>query len=309
MTRRLGAALLVVGLLGACAGSDDAATDEIDLDTDTPTTAPASGGDGSSDTAPSGSAAPGASPTTRRSGTGTRPGASPGGGTAPAPSRADDAAVVAAARSAPGGFARVMLQPQPAARLVLEVLQQPGAEVFVPAVDRLASTLRDVSGKPVDRPAPGRVDTADERHSIAEIRALADQYGRSAQGGGQATLRVLYLRGQFAESDTVLGIAVRGDTVAIFPEVVRSAATPVVRASQIEDAVLMHEAGHALGLVDLARDTGRADRDHPGHSTNRDSVMYWAVESSLVAQLLGGPPPREFDADDRRDLAALRSGA
>jgi hypothetical protein len=37
--------------------------------------------------------------------------------------------------------------------------------------------------------------------------------------------------------------------------------------------------------------------------------MYWAVESSLVGQVLNGPPPREFDAADLADLDALRNGA
>jgi hypothetical protein len=36
--------------------------------------------------------------------------------------------------------------------------------------------------------------------------------------------------------------------------------------------------------------------------------MYWAVESSLVTQLLSGGPPRNFDADDLADLRAIRGG-
>ena len=34
--------------------------------------------------------------------------------------------------------------------------------------------------------------------------------------------------------------------------------------------------------------------------------MYWAVESDAIAQLLGGGIPNELDADDRRELAAIR---
>jgi len=75
----------------------------------------------------------------------------------------------------------------------------------------------------------------------------------------------------------------------------------------IEDACTMHESGHLLGLVDLVLNTGRQDPEHPGHSRNRQSVMYYAVESGLVAQLLGGPPPTEFDDADRADLATIRA--
>jgi hypothetical protein len=58
----------------------------------------------------------------------------------------------------------------------------------------------------------------------------------------------------------------------------------------------------------LAVDTDREDPEHPGHSRSRESVMYWAVESNLIAELLGAGPPTDFDDADRADLAALRSG-
>ena len=75
----------------------------------------------------------------------------------------------------------------------------------------------------------------------------------------------------------------------------------------IEDAVTMHEVGHLLGLVDLYLETGRADPEHPGHSRNTRSVMYWAVESNLVADLLTGGPPKDFDNDDLADLQSIRN--
>ena len=67
----------------------------------------------------------------------------------------------------------------------------------------------------------------------------------------------------------------------------------------------MHEVGHLLGLVDLVLETGRQDPEHPGHSRNRGSVMYFAVESTLVGDLLGGGPPTRFDDADRADLRAI----
>lgn len=299
----------VAVVAAACGGQgSDLERDEIgDGDVRTSTTADESAGaDGPRTT--TGDAANrdvgGRTGTTRSA---TKEGVTPAGRPAPAPG-SDDAVIAGAAKAGPGGFARVLLQPQPAPRLVLEVQQQLGADYYGPGIDRLVTTLGSVSGKPVSRPGVVRIESADQSHTAAEIRGLADEFGRASQGGGQAVLRILYLRGRYAESGSVLGVAVRGDVVAIFPDVIDSAATPVVPPSAIEDAVVMHEAGHSLGLVDLVIDTGRADPDHPGHSPNRDSVMYWAVESDVVAHLLGGPPPREFDAADKRDLATIRNG-
>lgn len=122
-------------------------------------------------------------------------------------------------------------------------------------------------------------------------------------------VRMLFLAGRLEGQDSALGAAVRGDTAVVFVEQVRSASSPLVSAAALEQAVATHELGHLLGLVDLVRSTGRADPEHPGHSPNRGSVMYWAIESDLVTSVLAGPPPADFDAADRADLAAIRSGS
>jgi hypothetical protein len=36
--------------------------------------------------------------------------------------------------------------------------------------------------------------------------------------------------------------------------------------------------------------------------------MYWAVESNLVADLLQGGPPTDFDAADLADLKTIHDG-
>ena len=50
------------------------------------------------------------------------------------------------------------------------------------------------------------------------------------------------------------------------------------------------------------------DPDHPGHSNNEESVMYWAVESSEISNIISGQLPDEFDQDDLDDLAGLKAG-
>ena len=48
--------------------------------------------------------------------------------------------------------------------------------------------------------------------------------------------------------------------------------------------------------------------DHPGHSNNEDSVMYWAVKSADAGNVITGQLPDEFDNDDLNDLSGILSG-
>ena len=224
----------------------------------------------------------------------------------PAPGPAETVAPAVAPEPGPvGSWASVLLQPRPITQLVLQVASQPGAEPRQSTIDALVSVLGEVTGKPVDT-AGGIVPEGVEVWSSGQIRSTADSLPATNQGS-VVTVRFLFLGGR-AEEEAALGIAVRSDVAALFPERIDDAAGPLLDAASVEEAVAVHELGHLLGLVDLAVDTGRDDPENPGHSTNRASVMYWAVETDLVSQLLSGGPPRRFDEDDRADLARIRAG-
>jgi hypothetical protein len=140
-----------------------------------------------------------------------------------------------------------------------------------------------------------------------DIESAADDHAGARPSDEVAVIHVLFVHGRLEGNDSVLGATIRGDTAAIFSDQVRAASTLLVGAAELEQAVSTHELGHMLGLVDLVLATRRADPEHPGHSRNRASVMYWAVESDLVTQVLDGGPSRDFDDADRADLAAIRS--
>lgn len=298
---RTGGALLAAALtVAACSGdSEDGVATGPTLRLDPTTTAPARATDGPGALAPS-PASPGGSPSGGPPPASGKP-APPGGG-------AGSAAVLPSDAGPPGSFAPGYLRPEPATAVVVEVSAQDGATPRDDTLPHLVSRLESVTGKGIL--VDGPVGFSDSRRSWTAdaIRRVAADRARVAQGGGRAVMRLLLLRGEFEQAD-VIGVAVQGAVMAVFVDAVRRASSPISGADRIEKAVTLHEAGHLLGLVDLYLSTGRQDPEHPGHSRNEGSVMFWAVESSLVGELLGGGPPVEFDQRDRQDLAAIARGA
>jgi hypothetical protein len=228
------------------------------------------------------------------------PTASPGG--APPPAQPSNRPDPRRARGATGSFAPVLLRED----LTLELLVQSGAEPSSGALSHTRARLAEVAGREIGVSGPIALEGGAKDWEASELIALADQ--KAVRPPGSATMRVLYVHGTLEGNDGVLGVAVRGDVMAIFIDRVRSAGGLVGNSAGVERAVTLHEAGHLLGLVDLFLKTGRADPQHPGHSSSRQSVMYWAVESSAIGQVFGDNPPDTFDDADKADLAKIKSG-
>ena len=205
-----------------------------------------------------------------------------------------------------GSFAPAILQPSLSSEVVVEVRTQSGAAPQQASIDHLTTVLRNVTGKTVTVAGGPGIGGGAQDWSADGLRSTGD--GGAAQGNGRAVLHLLFVHGTFGGDTSVLGVSVRGDVAAVFLDQVSASSTPLVGSSGIETAVVTHEVGHLMGLVDLFLHTGRQDPDHPGHSTDTKSVMYWAVESNLVSQLLQGGPPSNFDSADLADLQTIRNG-
>lgn len=240
-------------------------------------------------------------------------------GTTPPAASAPDASAPTPGVTTPGGDAEPVpaagpvgslagwyLRPAGAEQILVQVLAQDGAGPRTQAPERVRQVLGQLSGKPV-AVAVGAVDGGARSWTADELRAIADR-SSPAQTAEQGVLTLLFLHGGFAENDRAVGVAVRGDVAAVFAERVDEASGMLGNPGAVEDAVTMHEVGHLLGLVDLVLDTGRQDPEHPGHSPNRGSVMYYAVESTVLGSVLSGGPPRDFDQADLDDLARIRNG-
>lgn len=197
-------------------------------------------------------------------------------------------------------------------RLAIEVLHQSGARPSEGAIDHLVDRLGAVLDKPAgigvqgprEIPGNGRTWTTDG------LRELAAEHRSVRTDRDGAAMVVLAVSGDYEESGT-LGVAVSATELVLFPEEIGDLVTGVLGGrTPIERAVLLHEAGHLLCLVNIGYESERdhEDPEHPNHSRHRDSVMYWAIPNDAVTQVFSGSPPDRFHADDLADLAALREG-
>lgn len=237
---------------------------------------------------------------------------SPPGSTAP-PGEENAPAVSTDDHGPVGANGRAYLRPAHPI-LIVEIDVQEGADPDPAAIDHLASTIRRYADKREVRFAGGNTFPSERREwTRSDLRRVADAHRRHRSDAQAATLYVLYVRGAFhqdGERTEAVGVAHSASEIALFPERWSGLGGLVSGSTAIERAVLVHEFGHVLGLVNLTyeSDIDHEDPEHPGHSSNRRSVMFWAVETTLIGQVFDGPPPDEFDDADRADIEGLRTG-
>jgi hypothetical protein len=178
------------------------------------------------------------------------------------------------------------------------------------ATHHLVSALRRVVDKPggvevVVSQIPGGAQT----WTRSDLERLSRQHRTHTSTPDQAVMHVLSLRGEFERRDA-LGVAFDASTYALFPDRVDGLAGLLGGTAAVQRAVLVHEAGHLLCLLNITYEStiDHEDPDHPHHSRDPNSVMYWAVANSAISQVFTGPPPADFTPNDRADLEGLRTG-
>jgi len=145
-------------------------------------------------------------------------------------------------------------------------------DIFVP---------RD-STEMVQIPAQG-----EETWTAAEIMDLAGSIWDRPRGFSAEDFYVLFLNGYLEkdgeENPQVIGASVVGTPVmVVFKDAILRASNSLTVLMFVEQATLVHEFGHVMGLVDngIPMVSDHLDPDHPRHCTNEECVMYWQNEGA-----------------------------
>lgn len=162
----------------------------------------------------------------------------------------------------------------------------------------------------------------DDELTIDDLLAIAAAHRDTHDTATVKTYYVVFVGGQYADASGprpgTLGVTL-GDTgiVAIFKDVVAATAsvtTPNLE-RYVEQSTLVHEIGHAVGLVEFGVPSTSAHHDdtHGAHCLNRDCVMYWLNEGAsdmamYTTRLVLARDSILFDAACLADVDALTGG-
>lgn len=199
--------------------------------------------------------------------------------------------VALALLAACGGDSRPPLFSSEVEQVVIEVDYQAGAEPFTESnVWSLfaANAQALFAGAPRDLIVPVSLgemerleDVSAREFTTQDIISLSRSYLDEQETDASRAFHVLFLDGVLVEDgerdEKVLGVSIEGtNIIALFKPVVAGASSSLF----VEQSSLVHEFGHAVGLVNLTLEmvTPHHDAAHGAHCTNSDCVMYYLHE-------------------------------
>lgn len=115
-----------------------------------------------------------------------------------------------------------------------------------------------------------------------DVLHLNAKFKQASPTGSEARFYIYFLNGNASESANVIAFSVNGTPViGVFKNVITRNGGPVVQ-KYVEQSTIIHELGHAIGLVNngIPMKTPHQDEAHGNHTKNSDCVMYWQNEGS-----------------------------
>ena len=195
-------------------------------------------------------------------------------------------------------------------KLHIEVNYVTGNEPDSDALNLLKQRIQEVTDKTSISVSQSSFGSTDNSYTLEEILEIENNERTRTKSGNTFVIHILYLNGEYEDNDQTLGLAYSGSSFALFKEKIEDSAFLLISSTDIEKSVIVHEFGHLLGLVNNGYQSphNHEDSQHPHHSNNDESVMYWAIESQDIGNQIDGEPPNNFDSDDLDDLRLMKEG-
>jgi hypothetical protein len=195
-------------------------------------------------------------------------------------------------------------------KLHIEINYVTGNEPDSDALNLLKQRIQETTDKTSISVSQSSFGSTDNSYTLEEILEIENNERTRTKSGNTFVIHILYLNGEYEDNDQTLGLAYSGSSFALFKEKIEDSAFLLISSTDIEKSVIVHEFGHLLGLVNNGYQSphNHEDSQHPHHSNNDESVMYWAIESQDIGNQIDGEPPNNFDSDDLDDLRLMKEG-
>jgi predicted Zn-dependent protease len=184
--------------------------------------------------------------------------------------------------------------------LKIKVYYEAEAEPYTDQLTSVNKSLWDIfevnlntlfTGRPTSIQVPKTLDqmvklkTYDKATwSVEDVLQMAKDYPVSEQKG-VTQFQIFFVKGNASDNPSIIGFHISNTQImVIFKDVVKSTAigNAEIVPKYVEQATLVHEMGHALGLVNngLPMQSPHNDSKHHAHCSNENCVMYYANEGS-----------------------------
>ncbi|MEO9531566.1 MAG: membrane metalloprotease [Crocinitomicaceae bacterium] len=195
--------------------------------------------------------------------------------------------------------------------LSIEIIAVEGHEPNSASLDNLEDFLNERLNKPKGISFTQKTIPSPENYSYSaeDLRLLEDQHRTQYAQNENLTAYIYYADAEYSENtdqSEVIGLAYGSTSMCIFEETVadNSGGFGQVSRNNLETAVLIHEFGHVLGLVNNGTPMTQNHESAPGHCDNENCLMYYASETGSLTGFIGGDPMPELDAQCLADLKA-----
>ena len=208
-----------------------------------------------------------------------------------------------------GASARELLNDEIYKSLTVEIQYMKGFMPKQETVNQLSIFLNKYLNKPkginiVLKEIRRRKNTALTMDSVVAIeKANRSQFVRD----DHTAIYILFTNSRHVDKK-ILGTAYRNTSAVIFGKAIRvnSNARGKLTLQELETAVLLHETGHLLGLVNKGSIAGsnHVDYDYADHCTNKKCLMYHATETKKLSSILIKGKVPDLDSNCVADLVA-----
>ncbi|PSR04394.1 MAG: peptidase [Bacteroidetes bacterium SW_11_45_7] len=216
-------------------------------------------------------------------------------------------------RQGVGASANALLAQDQYQRLVVEVQFPSGFAPRQQTLDNMESFLDRYLNKPegITVRQSQVSGFGDDAYSIDEIRNIEDDLRTMYTDSNTIAIYLLFVDGERKEDNnnqTTLGVAYYNTSAVLFEETIRNLSGGLGEPDRykLETAVVNHEIGHLLGLVNngTPMQQDHQDEDNGSHCDVDDCLMYYAVETGNVVSNLVGSSVPTLDQQCRDDLEA-----